>query len=160
MASLTPKQERFVLEYLVDLNATQAAIRAGYSERTARQTGAENLAKPVIAAAIQEAQAARAARVEITAEWVLRQLQEEATDRGEGASHAARVKALELLGKHLGMFPSRHQHTGPDGEPIRVQMAYDLSRLPDEDLAALEVILRRIADSGPDPGGEGTPPAP
>ena len=43
---LTDKQRRFVEEYLVDLNATQAAIRAGYSKRTARQTGAENLSKP------------------------------------------------------------------------------------------------------------------
>lgn len=51
---MTPKQERFVEEYLIDLNATQAAIRAGYSKKTARQIGDENLSKPDIAAAIQE----------------------------------------------------------------------------------------------------------
>ncbi len=50
--SLTPKQRRFVEEFLVDLNATQAAIRAGYSERTARSIGSENLTKPDIALAI------------------------------------------------------------------------------------------------------------
>ena len=54
MKKLTPKQERFVAEYLIDLNATQAAIRAGYSKKTAKQMGTENLAKPVIAAAIAE----------------------------------------------------------------------------------------------------------
>ena len=49
MSKLTAKQESFVREYLIDKNATQAAIRAGYSEKTAQQTGSENLLKPVIA---------------------------------------------------------------------------------------------------------------
>ena len=53
---LTPKQARFVEEYMVDVNATQAAIRAGYSKKTARLIGCENLTKPDIAAAILEAQ--------------------------------------------------------------------------------------------------------
>jgi phage terminase small subunit len=56
---MTPKQERFIQEYLVDLNATQAAIRAGYSARTAREIGRENLDKPDIQAALQTAFAAR-----------------------------------------------------------------------------------------------------
>lgn len=71
MASLTDKQARFVEEYLIDLNATQAAIRAGYSEDTARQMGAENLSKPVIADAIAEAQKARSERTQVTADQVL-----------------------------------------------------------------------------------------
>lgn len=69
---LTPKQERFVAEYLVDLNATQAAIRAGYSEKTAQQVGSENLSKPVIAEAIAAKQAEHLARVDLQAEDVLR----------------------------------------------------------------------------------------
>ncbi len=69
---LTPKQQRFVDEYLIDLNATQAAIRAGYSAHTANEMGAENLAKPSIAAAIAEAVDARKERTEITADKVLR----------------------------------------------------------------------------------------
>jgi phage terminase small subunit len=68
---LTPKQQRFVREYLIDLNATQAAIRAGYSEKTAYSIGNENLRKPEIAAAIQAAQAARSRRTEIDADQVL-----------------------------------------------------------------------------------------
>jgi phage terminase small subunit len=71
---LNAKQKRFVEEYLIDLNATQAAIRAGYSEKTARQMGTENLAKPVISAAIEEAIAKRAERTEITQDMVLREL--------------------------------------------------------------------------------------
>ena len=78
MLKLTPKQRVFVEEYLVDLNATQAAIRAGYSKKTAQQMGAENLSKPLIAEAIAEAQAARSKRLQIDADWVLKRLVAEA----------------------------------------------------------------------------------
>ena len=76
MANLTPKQQRFVEEYLIDLNATQAAIRAGYSEKTARDIGCENLAKPNIAKAIEEAQNKRQEQTQIDAAYVLRRLVE------------------------------------------------------------------------------------
>jgi phage terminase small subunit len=72
--SLTLKQAQFVREYLVDLNATQAAIRAGYSARTAASIGDENLRKPAIAEAVQTAMAERAERTEITADRVLKEL--------------------------------------------------------------------------------------
>lgn len=71
--SLTAKQKRFVEEYLVDLNATQAAIRAGYSVKTAKSIGQENLTKPDIQIAIQEAKNNRSQRVEITQDRVLRE---------------------------------------------------------------------------------------
>lgn len=71
---LSPKQRRFVEEYLVDLNATQAAIRAGYSGKRADAQGWENLRKPEIAQAIAQAQAARSARTAITADRVLFEL--------------------------------------------------------------------------------------
>lgn len=71
---MTPKQEAFVREYLIDLNATQAAIRAGYSAKTAGQMGDENLKKPEIAAAIAAAMAERASRTEVTADRVVREL--------------------------------------------------------------------------------------
>lgn len=69
--SLTPKQARFVREYLIDLNGTQAAIRAGYSAKTSRQIADENLSKPYIAAELQTAMAERAKRTEVTADRVL-----------------------------------------------------------------------------------------
>jgi len=72
--SLNPKQSRFVDEYLIDLNAAQAAIRAGYSPRTAKEIGCENLTKPYIAAAIAERQKAREQRTEITQDKVLAEL--------------------------------------------------------------------------------------
>ena len=76
MAKLTPKQQRFVDEYLIDLNATQAAIRSGYSEKTARDIGCENLAKPNIAKAIEEAQNKRQEQTQIDAAYVLKRLVE------------------------------------------------------------------------------------
>lgn len=71
---LTPKQQRFVEEYLVDLNATQAAVRAGYSAKTARQIGDENLSKPDIAEAIGKAIAEQSERTGISADRVLTEL--------------------------------------------------------------------------------------
>ncbi|SDU02062.1 MULTISPECIES: terminase small subunit [Pseudomonas fluorescens group] len=72
--ALTAKQQRFVDEYLIDLNATQAAIRAGYSERTARSISNENLTKPDIQSAIEKGMKARSSRVEITQDMVLKEL--------------------------------------------------------------------------------------
>ena len=73
-ASLTDKQKMFVKNYLLDLNATQAAIRAGYSKKTAQRIGSENLSKPLVAAAIQKGQAKAAAKLDFKAEDVLREL--------------------------------------------------------------------------------------
>ncbi len=117
--ALTDKQARFVEEYLVDLNATKAAIRAGYSEKSARQIGAETLHKPEVAQAVSKALSARSARTGIDQDWVLTRLVENAEralqskpvlDRKGAATGvyayqgAVANKALELLGRHLGMF--------------------------------------------------------
>ena len=124
MANLTPKQQRFVEEYLIDLNATQAAIRAGYSPRTANEQGAQNLAKLSISEAIAEAQNKRVERTEITQDYVLTNIQKviercmqvqqvdnclTQTEDSELAQafmfkEQGALKGLELLGKHLGMF--------------------------------------------------------
>lgn len=109
---LTDKQARFVQEYLIDCNGTQAAIRAGYSKRTARDIAAENLAKPNIAEAIAKRQAKVATKAEVTQEWViakLRQAADECLGDGDKRNAAAGIKAVELLGKHLGMMVDRQQ---------------------------------------------------
>lgn len=72
--ALTDKQEMFCREYLIDLNATQAAIRAGYSEKTANEQGAQNLAKLSIQSRISELKAERNDRIDIDADYVLRRL--------------------------------------------------------------------------------------
>jgi phage terminase small subunit len=72
--ALTAKQQRFVDEYLIDLNATQAAIRAGYSKKTANEQGSRLLANVSVSAAIHQRMNERSGRVEITQDMVLREL--------------------------------------------------------------------------------------
>ena len=122
MANLTPKQQRFVEEYLIDLNATQAAIRSGYSEKTAAVIGAENLIKPNIAKAIAEAQEKLSNKAQVTVEMVVQGLLNEAKDLSEGSTQSARVSAWAHLGKHLGMFKDKIEHTGKDGGPIDLSL--------------------------------------
>jgi phage terminase small subunit len=141
---MTKKQKRFAEEYLIDLNATQAAIRAGYSPETAKSIGSENLTKPDIRAYIDKEIAKQSKRTGINADRVLRELakvafanaadvvdrktgmvREDAPAEDTAAIQSIRIKrfnseegeiiesdvklsdklkALELIGKHLGMF--------------------------------------------------------
>lgn len=109
MPKLTPKQAAFVCEYLVDLNATQAAIRAGYSAKTARAQAARLLTKVNIQEAVVEGKAVRAERVEVDQDFVIKRLKIEAEGSGPDTNSAARARATELLGKHLGMFSDKVQ---------------------------------------------------
>lgn len=144
MAKLTEKQQRFVDEYLIDLNATQAAIRAGYSVKTAREQASQNLTKLNIQQEISEKMAERSKRTGVNQDRVVMELAKIAfvnaadvidsddatikagataddtaaiqsvkvkvipTKEGEGVEREIRLndklKALELLGKHLGMW--------------------------------------------------------
>lgn len=156
MAKLTDKQKRFVDEYLIDLNATQAAIRAGYSVKTANEQGSQNLAKLSIKQAIAEQMAERSKRTGINQERIILELAKIAllkadnvinmedasvkanaspedlaciqsvkvktmnTDKGTSTEREVRlgdkIKALELLGKHLGMFKDKVELSGMQKE--------------------------------------------
>lgn len=155
---LTEKQRAFVREYLVDLNSSQAALRAGYAEASAPVIGCENLKKPNIQAAIQEEMKLREERTRVTQDKVVRELaklafsnmrsfvewgpnyvtfidSEQISDDDTAAvaevsqtttkdGGTVRFKlhdkkgALELLGKHLGMFSDTIKHIGEGGGPI------------------------------------------
>ena len=117
MSSLTDKQERFCLEYVVDFNATDAARRAGYSEHSASEIGYENLRKPQLQQRVRELAKETAERVQITAESILEGLWGEAH---QASSDSARVRAWELLGKHLALFTDRLEITEiPDAATVR-----------------------------------------
>lgn len=118
MASLTAKQARFVEEYLIDLNATQAAIRAGYSEKTAEQLGYQLLQKTSVLEAVEEAKNQVSKRTELTVDMVVQGLLKEAQDYAEGTTQSARVSAWAHLGKHLGMFKEKIEHSGDPNNPI------------------------------------------
>ena len=130
--ALNDKQQRFCDEYLIDLNATQAAIRAGYSEKTAKSIGHENLTKPDVIAYLSERQKEREIRTQITQDNVLRDIDKikadamtKISDREGNLSmnnHPAALKACELLGKHLGMFKDRVEMTGADGGPLNLSL--------------------------------------
>lgn len=98
MTGLTRKQQTFVAEYLRDMNATAAAVRAGYSRRTARQIGAENLSKPYIAKAIAELMERRAEATGVEAARVLQELARIAfADIGQLFDAAGKLKPLNQL---------------------------------------------------------------
>lgn len=103
MPKLTEKQKRFCEEYLIDLNATQAALRAGYSKRTAYSIGDENLKKPEIQNYLSELMKKRSERTGIKADDVINELKSVAFTE-TNITGKEKVKALELLGKHLGLF--------------------------------------------------------
>lgn len=106
---LTDRQARFCEEYLIDLNATQAAIRAGYSEKTANRIASELLSKLDIQEKIAELKAERAKRTEMTQDSVIQELAAVARAEVKGVRAVDKLKALELLGKHLGMFVERYE---------------------------------------------------
>lgn len=166
VGKLRERQKRFIAEYLVDLNATQAAIRAGYSKDTAKEIGYENLTKPHIQEAIAEAQNKRIARTQITQDEVIRRLienvdiasgkkaivltQTRKSENGEivGDDVAQFVyepssvnKALELLGKHLGMFAQKMELSGDLHIEQRAEL--NLSGLSIDELEQLEKLLAK-----------------
>lgn len=115
---LTAKQKMFCKEYLVDLNATQACIRAGYSKKTANRIASENLSKPVIHNEIQRLKAIREKKVGLTAEKVLKDI-ERVREKAEGSEQfGVSLKASELQGKHLAMFTEKHQVDGEVKMPV------------------------------------------
>lgn len=139
MAKLTAKQQRFCDEYLIDLNATQAAIRAGYSKKTAAVIGTENLIKPNIKNYIEERMAEKESQLIAGQDEVLKYLtsvlrgESQSTEivvesTGDGRSEARtiqkepsekdRLKAAELLGKRYGIFTDKVELEGDIGVTI------------------------------------------
>jgi phage terminase small subunit len=106
VAELTDRQKRFVAEYLIDPNQKQAAIKAGYSEKTAEQIGYQLLQKTSVAEAIAKAQEKRAKKADVTAAKVLQELADIGFDK-DNERTTDRLKALELMGKHLAMFTDK-----------------------------------------------------
>jgi phage terminase small subunit len=120
---LNPKQRRFVDEYLVDLNAKQAAMRAGYSPKTAESQGSRLLSHAKVSEAIQHGQAQIANKYEVTQEYVIEKLIENLDGSLREGQRGPANGALTLLGKHIGMFVDRTRVEGPNGGPVQVEDA-------------------------------------
>lgn len=123
--SLTIKQERFVEEYLIDLNATQAAIRAGYSVKTAQEQSSRLLSNVIIQNAVQSARNAMSEHALVTREMVVKGLLKEAEYMDEGSTQGARVAAWAHLGKHLSMFTEKVELSSDQNKPVRVNIKFD-----------------------------------
>lgn len=145
---LTPRQARFVSEYLKDQNATQAAIRAGYSPGTAKQQGSRLLTNADVAKAVNQKLRRVAAKAEITVESLAREFEEARQLALKEKQASAAVAATTGKGKLAGLLVERHRHSGAIG-------TYDLTKLSDAELDQLESILGPLAVAGGDPGGEG-----
>lgn len=157
--ALNPRQLKFIECYLASGNATQSYIAAGYTARGhAAEASAERLLRNAeVRKVVENARKQAAVRRSLTAEFVLERMQHEALREGEGSSHSARIKALELLGRPFGLWPARVEHSGPGGGPIEV----NLTGLSDADLKALDAILARAevapsAEAEPGSGGDGS----
>lgn len=101
---LTPKEERFVAEYLIDANATRAALAAGYSERTADRIGSHVLARQRVKAAIRKALAEQQKRTLIKADQVLLDINAIADQARKAGEFSAAIRGKELIGKHYKLF--------------------------------------------------------
>lgn len=114
MSKLTNKQERFVSEYLIDLNATQAAIRAGYSVSSAKEIGCENLTKPNIAEAIAEAKALVVKRNDITVDDIVDMHKSAFRVAEDTANSGAMTTTANNMAKLLGLIVDKSQieHSG------------------------------------------------
>lgn len=132
---LKTKMAAFCREYIIDMNATQAAIRAGYSEKTAGAIGHENLQKPEIQKYIKKLIDERAEKTGLSAQWVLDRLQEivercmqhEAVRDRQGEptgeykfDSSGANKSLELIGRHLKMFTDSVELAGKGGGPMEL----------------------------------------
>lgn len=152
--SLTALQVRFVEEYLVDLNAKQAAIRAGYSEKTAAVVGCENLTKPNVQAAIAEARTKQQQRTEITADRVLREAWNQVTADARELSELIVVCCRNCWGK--GHLRQRTQIERDYAYQLWIEEGEDPDEFPEDGGVGFEP-NREPHPECPECGGHGYP---
>lgn len=119
-SKISTKMSIFVDEYLVDLNASKAVIRAGYKTTNPNRIATELLRHPLVLKAIQGKQEKRRDRLELSADYVITKLISIVEDTEQGNPQAA-LRGLELLGKHLGLYRDRQEISGPDGGAIEME---------------------------------------
>lgn len=132
MAGLTPKQQRFVEEYLRDLNASAAVRRAGYKVRRPDQQGYELLRKPEIAAAISAQRDKLAERTQRTIDDAMADIRRRGALAEQAGDFGPAIKAAELEAKHLGAFEEHNRQKNPLGTFDPGRFFGELFRRPDQ----------------------------
>lgn len=118
VVGLTPKQQRFVDEYLIDANATRAAKAAGFSEKGAMRYGSELLTKAEVRKAIAKGLKDQQRRTLVTADGVLKRLDRIARAAEGAGEYAAAIRGNELIGRHYRLFTDQLRVGDPDGKPL------------------------------------------
>lgn len=119
-SEIAPKMKIFVDEYLVDLNASKAVVRAGYKTKNPNRYATELLQHPLVKQRIELRLAERRDKMELSAEYVINKLIA-IVDETETDNPQAALRGLELLGKHLGLYRDRQEISGPDGKAIEME---------------------------------------
>lgn len=119
--SLSEQQKRFCEEFLVDLNATQAAVRAGYKTKFPNRIAYQLMENSAVRIAIDGLRAERSKGTDVTKDFVLRGIQKTIKLAEEANNLNALLRGYELLAKHLGMFVDRTEISGPDGDAIKME---------------------------------------
>lgn len=126
---LTDKQRLFCHEYLKDLNGTQAAIRAGYSENSAQEIASENLSKPMVSEYLEKLKNEKFAKVDITVDDVINDIIKTRTEAANAEKLSDRLKANELLGKYLKMWTDKIDSRFTDAEGNDRDMNVTVNRM-------------------------------
>lgn len=119
--SLTEKQRRFCEEFLTDLNATQAVLRAGYDTKFPNRIAFQLMENPAIRITIDALRSERTKSTDITKDYVLQKIMKAMRLAEESGNLTAMLRAGELLGRHLALFVDRQELSGPDGKEIEIR---------------------------------------
>jgi hypothetical protein len=123
--NLTVRQRRFAEEYIVDYNAKEAVIRAGYNTKWPNRLANEMLKHPGIRAAIDQITLERASDAVIKPDYVFQKIQKTINRAEEDNNHNAVLRGCELLARALGMFIERKEISGPNGDAIQLKQVQD-----------------------------------
>lgn len=138
--SLSPKQLRFVEEFLVDLNGTAAVLRVPYNTKWPNRIAFQLLENPAIRIAIDALRAERAKQSDVTKDYVLKGIMKAIRLAEEAGNLNALLRGHELLARHLGMFVERTEISGPDGEAIKMEQKIK------EDVESFTSTITRLAE--------------
>ncbi len=139
LSALTTKQQRFCEEYLKDLNASRAVIRAGYKTTNPNRIGHELMQKEGVRFALDGLMADRAEKVKVDANFVIQKVLKSLERAENKENETAVLRAAELLAKHLGMFIERTEVSGPEAGAI------ELEKRTREDIAAFTGAIARLS---------------
>lgn len=139
-SKISPKMALFVDEYLVDLNASAAVLRAGYKTRNQNRIAAELLSHPLVKAEIDKRTSERREKMELKADYLINKLIN--LMEKDGIKDSDLIRAIELAGKSIALWKERQEISGPDGKAIEMEQKVK------ENVEEFTAKMARLAASG------------